>query len=80
MNQEYVRLDDAAIGGQRGGRLNGLDALFDDLRIAYVVRAEEGLKGRFTSIFVIRRRRFPPSRIATYQACISITESRTVYL
>jgi hypothetical protein len=43
LNQEGMGGDNTLIGGQRGGTLDGLDALVDDVDIAYMMDAEEAL-------------------------------------
>ena len=45
LHQEGIGGDDALIGGQRRGALDGLDALVDDVGRAHVVGAEEALQG-----------------------------------
>ena len=43
LNQEGIGGDNTLIGGQRGGTPDGLDALVDDVDIAYMMGAEEAL-------------------------------------
>ena len=45
LDQEGIGDDDALIGGQRRGALDGLDALIDDVGVAHVVRPEKALQG-----------------------------------
>jgi hypothetical protein len=45
LDQQGIGSDDALIGGQRRGALDGLEALRDDICRAPVVSAEKGLKG-----------------------------------
>ena len=45
LNQEGSGGDDALIGGQWGGALDGLDALVDDVGVAHMMGAEEALEG-----------------------------------
>src|SRR5215475_14545693 len=47
--QERIGRDDAFIGGERGGRFDGLDTLCNDIGIAHVMIPEEGFEGRTAS-------------------------------
>jgi hypothetical protein len=46
LDQEGIGGDDAVIGGQRRGALDGVEAVGDDIRVAYVVVAEEAFQSR----------------------------------
>jgi len=45
LNQEGSGGDDALLGGQRGGALDGLEALVDNVGVAHMIGAEEALEG-----------------------------------
>ncbi len=48
LDEEGIGGDDALLGGQWGGALDGMDALVDDIGVAQVMGAEEALKGGTT--------------------------------
>ena len=45
LDQEGIGGDDALIGSQRGGALDGVEALVDNISVAHVMVAEEALQG-----------------------------------
>ena len=46
LHEQRIGGDDALIGGQGDGRLDGVDALGNNVRRAHMVLAKEGLQGR----------------------------------